>query len=480
VPAAIISATLIWLLGSCSLAGPQLAAQDEPGAAQPTRSAAGRSGPQATTTGAADPLADQRASASASAAPERRGDQRPPPARFFFDDFSGSELDRRKWEVAAGAALARDLTAAGEPVAAVRLARDEQTPDRRPELCSAVIALPAVRGAELTYQVQHRGVEAGEALLVECLGADGQWLPVERVVADGRDSLAFSRHAIALPQAALHSGLRVRFCPAANDADDAWYLGAVAVVGYDPAYAVTVRTWPALNAHIEMYVAGERLGGNAPFTRSIQAGTRLHLAAAPAVGGQVFSHWTVEGQPEGRRQRVLALDVEKPVRVVAHYRSWVPQRLPTELTIASEPQPGIRIELGAEPGQPYTHLMTDLTYACLTGEYLTLSAPSRTDGLAFSSWVVNGQPLASGANVIEHVVTGSDVLLAEYVRLGDMNGDGELDRFDVDAFVLALIDPEAYAGQFPDLDRTLRGDINGDGGLDALDVESFVDLLLSE
>jgi hypothetical protein len=72
------------------------------------------------------------------------------------------------------------------------------------------------------------------------------------------------------------------------------------------------------------------------------------------------------------------------------------------------------------------------------------------------------------------------VLLAQYVLLGDVNGDDLLDKYDVDLFVAALVDPVGYAAAYPELDRIQRCDINGDGVVDALDLESFVDLLLHD
>ncbi len=57
--------------------------------------------------------------------------------------------------------------------------------------------------------------------------------------------------------------------------------------------------------------------------------------------------------------------------------------------------------------------------------------------------------------------------------LGDMNGDGALDAFDVAPFELALADRDAYAAQFPDIDPDVRGDFDGMGGLDAFDVSGF-------
>jgi len=59
---------------------------------------------------------------------------------------------------------------------------------------------------------------------------------------------------------------------------------------------------------------------------------------------------------------------------------------------------------------------------------------------------------------------------------GDMNCDGEVNNFDIDPFVLALTDPEAYAAQFPNCDP-MNGDVNNDGALNNFDIDPFVALL---
>jgi hypothetical protein len=59
---------------------------------------------------------------------------------------------------------------------------------------------------------------------------------------------------------------------------------------------------------------------------------------------------------------------------------------------------------------------------------------------------------------------------------GDMNCDGEVNAFDIDPFVLALTDPDAYDLAYPNCD-IMNGDINGDGEVNAFDIDPFVELL---
>ncbi len=63
-------------------------------------------------------------------------------------------------------------------------------------------------------------------------------------------------------------------------------------------------------------------------------------------------------------------------------------------------------------------------------------------------------------------------------RRGDLNCDCALDAFDIEPFIVALLDPAGYALLYPNCDRNFA-DINEDGAVDAFDVEPFVDLLVS-
>lgn len=63
--------------------------------------------------------------------------------------------------------------------------------------------------------------------------------------------------------------------------------------------------------------------------------------------------------------------------------------------------------------------------------------------------------------------------------LGDANGDGFLDFGDIEPFVLALLDPKAYANQYPDVDPNIVLDFDGDGEFTFGDIEGFVNALLT-
>lgn len=62
------------------------------------------------------------------------------------------------------------------------------------------------------------------------------------------------------------------------------------------------------------------------------------------------------------------------------------------------------------------------------------------------------------------------------IQPGDMNGDGLVNAFDIDLFVLALVNPEDYTQQTGLAPQT-AGDVNGDGEANAFDIDAFVVLL---
>ncbi|MBL8879670.1 MAG: hypothetical protein JNG88_11175 [Phycisphaerales bacterium] len=66
-----------------------------------------------------------------------------------------------------------------------------------------------------------------------------------------------------------------------------------------------------------------------------------------------------------------------------------------------------------------------------------------------------------------------DVPAPRSFRVGDLNCDGTVNNFDIDAFVAALSDPAAYEAQYPDCDRMLA-DINADGLVNNFDIDLFV------
>jgi phosphatidylserine/phosphatidylglycerophosphate/cardiolipin synthase-like enzyme len=118
--------------------------------------------------------------------------------------------------------------------------------------------------------------------------------------------------------------------------------------------------------------------------------------------------------------------------------------------------------------------------------------PRGSDGLCTIGPVVNtgtaryrfSLTAASGPGVDHFLVrlfetTRSRIMMPSpeirVLQAGDMNGDGRLNNFDIDAFVMAMNAPETYASQYPDLEPALLGDCNFDGVFNSFDIDAFVE-----
>ncbi len=78
--------------------------------------------------------------------------------------------------------------------------------------------------------------------------------------------------------------------------------------------------------------------------------------------------------------------------------------------------------------------------------------------------------------VPEGFATGTGIAVYIPPVPGDLNCDGMLDAFDIEPFILALFDPDAYDEAYPHCDL-MRADLNGDGSVNAFDIEPFLKLL---
>ena len=61
--------------------------------------------------------------------------------------------------------------------------------------------------------------------------------------------------------------------------------------------------------------------------------------------------------------------------------------------------------------------------------------------------------------------------------LGDCNGDGSINTFDIDPFVFALTDSAGYIAQYGEQAYYCQCDITGDGNVNTFDIDPFVALL---
>ena len=87
----------------------------------------------------------------------------------------------------------------------------------------------------------------------------------------------------------------------------------------------------------------------------------------------------------------------------------------------------------------------------------------------------DGEPRVMGGRVD----MGWDEFTDRPFVFGDLNCDGVRDAFDIDPFVLALVDLDGYAATYPDC-NVLNGDCNDDGSVDLFDVDAFVELMAND
>ena len=79
--------------------------------------------------------------------------------------------------------------------------------------------------------------------------------------------------------------------------------------------------------------------------------------------------------------------------------------------------------------------------------------------------------------VIDDLGVGAPLGAPTGCLVGDMNGDGTVDNFDIGPFELALVDLAAYLLAYPTVDYTCAGNVNGDGSFDNFDIGPFEILL---
>ena len=78
---------------------------------------------------------------------------------------------------------------------------------------------------------------------------------------------------------------------------------------------------------------------------------------------------------------------------------------------------------------------------------------------------------------LDRLGIGPPIELVVGFVLGDMDGDGDLDNFDIQPLELALTNRPLWESTYGLNDAHLRGDIDQDGDLDNFDIQPFEDLL---
>ena len=90
-----------------------------------------------------------------------------------------------------------------------------------------------------------------------------------------------------------------------------------------------------------------------------------------------------------------------------------------------------------------------------------------------------GQPDAGVATGGTFALSGGFWSIRNHALLpADMNCDGAVNNFDIDPFVLALVDPSAYTTAYANCDIR-NGDVNRDQRFDNFDLDPFVACIIN-
>lgn len=385
------------------------------------------------------------------------------------------ELSWETWSATTGAKTVPGLRGARD-TAAIQLGG---TVAASAELRTATIDLSTTDSATLEFRFARVGLKAGDELRVEYLSSFGDWLLLERILADDRPQPGFATRRYPLPLNALHDRLQVRWAVADIDRDEAWYLADAAVTIPAEPRLIRVQSAPVA-AEVRIVASSDEprtLTGRAPFTFELPTGRRAFFIAPPIADGLIFSQWVIDAEPAPARQRAVPVDVESDLLARAEYVSPRGEHTLIWFRFRSEP---IRATLliGPENAPPLDSVATGGRFPAVRDEHLRLTAKPENPAWRLSHWLVGDDRVDS--TTLELNATTNETIRAVFYLPGDFNGDQQLSLVDVEAIILALGDPEAYARRFPGIDLAVVGDIDGDGLFNEADVEAFVDLLVQE
>ncbi|RMG48233.1 MAG: hypothetical protein D6723_15440 [Acidobacteria bacterium] len=154
-----------------------------------------------------------------------------------FDDFSASTLDPNRWTFNNGARISQSAVNEPSEPNALNLNASGPEPYRDDEVRSNFIHLRGLRQVTISFFTQHRGVEAGERLIVEYWSKNLEWKPIAEIISDGVDQERFTAHSITLERRftgqpdAFHDEFRIRFRADVDEPDDNWYIDDVRIAG---------------------------------------------------------------------------------------------------------------------------------------------------------------------------------------------------------------------------------------------------------
>ncbi|MBN2559748.1 MAG: S8 family serine peptidase [Phycisphaerae bacterium] len=205
------------------------------------------------------------------------------------------------------------------------------------------------------------------------------------------------------------------------------------------------------------------------------SGTPVTLTAN-ADPGWHFDHWE-DDLTGSTNPDTIVMDGDKTVTAV-----FIEDDSAT-LAISSTPIAGVSIVVSPDDKNGNGDGVTDFQRVYYTGEDVTLTAPAGPivggTELTFCNWEVDGLDQPDGETDLVLYNVDHDVsLVAEYLKLGDTNGDGEVDENDIELFIEVLLDPAGFETSYGPC-RFRAADMNHDQVLNGSDIQGFIYALIA-
>lgn len=207
----------------------------------------------------------------------------------FIEEFSSQTLNLGVWSYNKGGAVV--TTAVGEPSGTFSLNLDAigNQDFQDDEIRTTEIMMAGAFQPTLSYYTQHRGVEAGEELIVEFRASNLQWEEINRITSNGTDQTSFVQHSHTLGAGALHNGFRLRFRTEVNNFNDDWFIDSITITE-----GVFIPDPPTLNFVI-------------PASSNIEGGEAISIQGTDFQGDALV---TMGGVPLVNQQFINATEIQ--------------------------------------------------------------------------------------------------------------------------------------------------------------------------
>ncbi|MFO0826944.1 MAG: M12 family metallo-peptidase [Phycisphaerales bacterium] len=147
----------------------------------------------------------------------------------FLDQFPNAAIDSTKWTYIDGASTSTAATNEVSGTRSLNLDAAGSGPYDNDEVRTNVIKLSTFPNPQVSLWTEHKGVEAGETLVVEYWSSTGDWLNLGTITSDGVDQNNFVQSIWTVPANGRHDGFRLRLRAVVNETNDDWYVDDVKI-----------------------------------------------------------------------------------------------------------------------------------------------------------------------------------------------------------------------------------------------------------